>query len=59
MKKGKSVVVKAGDIVGVCGALIIALCIAELIAYGGDGWTLAELARGVAFVMFGAYMNSR
>ncbi len=59
MKKNRKDFITSGDVVGLCGALAVGICLAEFMAFGGDAWLLADLARGVAFIAFGAYMNSK
>ena len=55
-KKQKSM---AGKVVAICGAAVLALSLGYSIVYGADGFTLVDIFRGLALLVFGLYMEAR
>lgn len=55
-KKQKSM---AGKVVAICGAAVLALALGYSVVWGADGFTLVDIFRGLAMLMFGLYMESK
>lgn len=49
----------AGKLVAICGGAVLALSLGYSIVYGADGFTLVDIFRGLALLVFGLYMEAR